>query len=405
VINVRFSKRIMGLFLAVCLVAGLPFTAFAGGIGDELAAADTPAEETTADAGLEFTAKSALLMDYTTGTILFEKNSREVMPPASITKIMTLILVMEALDAGKFQLTDMVTCSEYASGMGGSEIWLEAGEQMSVNDLLKAVAISSANDAAVALAELVAGSIEAFVTMMNDKAKALGMNDTSFKNASGLDAEGHLTTAYDIALMSRELMKHEKIFEYTTIWMDTLRDGKTGLVNTNKLIRFYEGATGLKTGTTDEAGSCISATAKKGDMHLIAVIMGCENSTIRNSEAKKLLEYGFKNFTLYVPELDSLTITPVKVLHGIEPEIMPIVDKADAIIIKRGTEGSITQQVTICEDVAAPVEEGQVLGKIVLLINGEEIGSYSLKAEKAVPKMTMGRAFGILFKTLIDMKM
>jgi D-alanyl-D-alanine carboxypeptidase (penicillin-binding protein 5/6) len=253
------------------------------------------------ESNAEVKAKSAVLMDVNTGTVLLQQNKDERLAPASVTKIMTLLLVFEALDSEKIKLTDMVTVSENAASMGGSQIFLEVGESMSVDDMIKSVVVASANDAAVALAEFVGGSESAFVKMMNDRAAELGMTNTNFENATGLDddTKNHLTTAYDIALMSRELLKHDKITEYTTIWMDTVRNGEFGLSNTNRLVRFYKGITGLKTGSTDKAGFCISASAKRDNLHLIAVIMGSESSSIRNAEAAKLLDYGFANYDIY----------------------------------------------------------------------------------------------------------
>ena len=240
-------------------------------------------------------AKSAVLMDFNTGTVLYEKNPDEPLPPASVTKIMTLLIIMEALDSGELSADEIVTVSEYAASMGGSQVFLEAGETMPINDFLKSIIIASANDCAVAMAEAVCGSEEVFVARMNQRAKELGMKNTHFENATGLDDDvsNHLTSARDIAIMSRELMKHDKIFEYTTTWMDSIRNGAFGLTNTNRLIRFYKGATGLKTGSTGKAGFCISATAKRDGLHLIAVIMGSETRDIRNNAAKKLLDYGF----------------------------------------------------------------------------------------------------------------
>ena len=244
----------------------------------------------------EITAPAAVLMDANSGKILFEKNAHEQRPCASITKVMTLTLVLEAVDSGKIHMNDVVTTSAHAASMGGSDIWLEEGEQMSVDDMIKATAVASANDAAVALAEFVSGSEEDFVAAMNEKASSLGMEDTTFLNCNGLDEEGHITSAYDVALMSRELMKHEKIFDYTSIWIDYLRDGETQIVNTNKLLKSYNGITGLKTGTTGDAGSCISATAERGGLSLIAVVLGAASGTDRFRDAAALLDYGFANF-------------------------------------------------------------------------------------------------------------
>lgn len=242
------------------------------------------------------TAPSAILMESTTGKIIFEKNSHEKRPCASVTKVMTLLLVFEAIDSGKLSLDDTITASEHAASMGGSDIWLEPGEKMSADDMIKATVVASANDAAVALAEHISGSEEAFIENMNKRAKELKMNDTVFKNCNGLDEEGHVTSAYDVAIMSKELIKHEKIFDYSSIWLDTLRDGKTQIVNTNKLLKTYNGITGLKTGTTDDAGCCMSATAQRGDVSLIAVVLGCDTGKERFADAAALLDYGLQIF-------------------------------------------------------------------------------------------------------------
>ena len=243
-------------------------------------------------------APSAVLMESSTGKVLFEKNPHEQRPCASVTKIMTLLLVFEAVDSGKLSLDDGITASEHAAGMGGSDIWLEKGETMSADDMIKATVVVSANDAAVALAEHISGSEDAFVEKMNSRAKELGMNDTVFKNCNGLDEEGHITSAYDVALMSRELTKHEKIFDYTSIWLDNLRGGKTQIVNTNKLLKTYNGITGLKTGTTNDAGCCMSATATRGDVSLISVVLGCKTGKERFADAAALLDYGFANVSV-----------------------------------------------------------------------------------------------------------
>ena len=287
----------------------------------------------TEAAALEVGGKSAILMDQTSGTVLFEKNAHEMLAIASVTKVMTLLLVMEALDQGRITLEDPVTCSDVAASMGGSQIWLEPGEIMTVHELLKAAAVVSSNDACAALAEHISGSIEGFVAEMNTRAAELGMNDTLFLDCSGLSDDAY-SSAYDVALMSRELMKHEKITEYTTIWMDTLRDGKSQLVNTNKLVRHYTGATGLKTGTTSKAGHCLSATAQRDGLGLIAVILGCETTDERFGGARKMLDYGFANYTIYTPEIDTTALTPVPVLRGLAETVTPTVELPSAFLIK-----------------------------------------------------------------------
>lgn len=349
-------------------------------------------------------AASAVLMEASTGRILYEKNAHEQLPPASITKIMSLILICEAIENGDLSLDQKITCSESAASMGGSQIWLEPGEEMSVRDLLKATVIKSSNDSTVLLAECVAGSEEAFVTMMNKRATDLGMKNTVFKNASGLDDDGHLSSAYDVAIMSRELIKHDIIFEYTTVWMDYLRDGKMQLVNTNKLVRSYKGITGLKTGTTDGAGYCLSATAQRNNMHLIAVVMGSDTSDDRFSSAKKLLDYGFANWKTIVltPSIDIPKY--IKVLKGQSDTVAISPEEIGYVLLPKGQEDRITQKLTICEDVEAPVEKGQTVGKLEFFIDGEELCVYSIKADYAVKKMDFVSAFLLFIKAIFILK-
>ncbi len=346
-------------------------------------------------------AKSAILMEISSGQVLMEKNADEKLPPASITKIMTLLLVMEALNEGKITFEDNVTASREAASKGGSQIWLKEGETMTVHELVKATAVASANDASTALAEHIAGDEASFVSMMNKRASELGMTNTNFENCSGLDdtTENHYTTARDIAIMSCELMKHERIKEYTTIWMDSLRNGQTELVNTNRLIRFYEGATGLKTGTTSKAGYCISATARREGMELVAVVLGSDNSTDRFEDAKKMLNWGFANYSIYQPQVDVNLITNVNVLGGEQDKITPIVENPKSILIKKGLEEQITQRVDICVDVEAPVEKGQKLGTIYFEKDGEILTTCPIVSEKAVNKRGVLFVFRILWST------
>ena len=363
---------------------------------------DTNALETAARADESLPAQSAILMEQTTGRVLFEKNADDQLPPASITKVMTLLLVMEAIEQNRMALTDMVTCSDYAASMGGSQIWLEPGEQMSVNDLIKATCISSANDASVALAEQVAGSEELFVDQMNERAAQLGMTGTVFMNATGLDAPGHLSTARDIATMSRELLRHGMISDYSKVWMSSLRDGKTQLVNTNKLVRFYDGCTGLKTGTTDGAGSCLSASATRRGMSLVAVTLGSPTSAERFAAARGLLDYGFAAFTrvqLPVPE----GIVPVKVMRGVADEVGVLATPPESVIVPSGGQVKVAQEVTLSESVEAPVDAGQVLGKVVVTVDGQPLAEYNLVAADAVDRMTFPRAFGMLLGRLIEL--
>ncbi len=344
------------------------------------------------EAVIDVKAKAAILMDASTGQVLYSFNENEKLYPASVTKIMPLLLFMEALDSGKISLTDTVTASPVAAGKGGSQIWLREGEQMTVDELLRATAIGSANDACTALGEYIAGSETAFVKMMNDRAKELGMNNTNFVNCSGLDDDTtqHLTTALDIAVMSRALLSHERIKTYTTVWMDSLRDGETQLVNTNKLVRFYSGTTGLKTGTTTKAGHCLSASAQRDGLHLIAVVLGAANSTDRFEGAKAMLDWGFANFETVTPEIDSSLFGEVKVLHGVEDYIRPSLKGIKPLTLKAGEKSKLETVITVSEDVMAPVEKGQVLGSVQLKLGDELIGDYNLISEKAVEKTTLG---------------
>ncbi len=344
------------------------------------------ATDSTENAPFDVDARAAVLMDARTGEILYAKNADEPLPPASVTKVMTLLLVMEAIDGGKLSLTDTVSVSEYAASMGGSQVYLEPGEQMSVEDLLKSVVVSSANDAAVALAETVAGSEEAFVKRMNERAAELGMEHTCFENVSGLDDDtvNHLISAEDIAIMSRELLIHKKIMDYSTIWMDTIRGGAFGLSNTNRLIRFYSGATGLKTGSTSKAKFCISATAKRDGLHLIAVIMGSPTRDIRNEMAKKLLDWGFANFAMY--ENPAAGAGTVRVLGGIRENCELRYDSF-ARLLPKGSEKKVTVQIQIPDEITAPIREGDTVGKIVYSIGEEIVGESAVVAAQSIDKI------------------
>ncbi len=341
---------------------------------------------------LEIGGKSAILMDLASGTVLFEKNTHEKLPIASVTKVMTLLLVMEALDSGLIALEDNVTCSPQAAAMGGSQIWLEPGEVMSVHDLLKAAAVVSANDACAALAEHVAGSIEEFVQRMNTRAAELGMHDTNFLDCSGLNDEAY-SSAYDVALMSRELMKYPLIKQYTTIWMDTLRGGESQLVNTNKLVRFYPGATGLKTGTTSTAGHNLSATAERNGLALGAVILGCTTTDERFGGARKMLDYGFANYSVYTPQVDPQILTPIPVLHGLEEFVEVGLGDLGTLLVKKGEEKQIECEVELAKDAEAPITAGQILGTVRLSKNGEVLATYPLRAKTEVKRMRFGDAF------------
>ena len=338
-------------------------------------------------ATLTLSAESALLMEKTTGEILYAANEHAKLPPASVTKVMTLLLVMEAIDRGELTLSDTVTASAYACSMGGSQVYLKEGEQMTVEELLKAVCVASGNDAAVALGEHIAGSADAFVERMNERAKELGMNDTHFVNCTGLPAEDHLTSAHDIAIMSRELiLRHPSIRNYTTIWMDSLRGGSFGLSNTNKLIRFYEGATGLKTGSTDAAKYCISATAERDGMELIAVVLRSPTSQQRFDDAKVLLNYGFAAYALHTPVLDS-TPPPVAVNGGEESEATVRL-AADPVLVKKSQLSQLRQELDLPESIDAPVAEGQTIGKLSLYAGDELLSQLPLVAGRSVDALT-----------------
>lgn len=344
---------------------------------------------------VEVKAKSAVLMDATSGKVLVAKNENEKLFPASVTKIMTMLLVAEALESGKIAFSDEVVASKSASSKGGSQIWLKEGESMTVDELYKAMAVYSANDACAALAEYVAGSEESFIVMMNERAKELGMKNTNFENCTGLDdtAENHITTAYDIAIMAGELMTHRFVTDYTTIWMDSLRNGETELVNTNKLVRFYKGCTGLKTGTTAKAGCCICATAVREKTSLIAVVMGSDNSTDRFESAKSLLDYGFSNWETVTPEIDPGLITDVHINMGCERVLTPGIPAAASVLIPKGRQNDIVQDISLPTSVEAPVESNQKLGEVKVKIDGEVIGTYPLTAPRYVERLTFSEIF------------
>ena len=351
------------------------------------------------DAALMTFAKAVVLMEKSTGKILYAVNENEKLYPASVTKIMSILLVCEAIESGKITLEDSVSCSENASSKGGSQIWLEPGETMTVHELLKATCIYSANDACTLLGEYIAGSEQAFNEMMNKRAEELGMKNTHFDNCTGLDdtTETHLTTAYDVALMSKELLKYEFIKEYTTVWMDSLRNGETQLVNTNKLLRFYDGITGLKTGTTDKAGCCVSATAERNGMELIAVVMGSENSNDRFTSAQNLLDWGFANYELYKPSLPENIVESINVDFGVKDSVALIYPEISSVLINKGTENDIVFNVVTDEKLVAPVVKGQSVGCVQILANGKVITEYDITAESDVEKLTFFSALYKLF--------
>ena len=350
----------------------------------------------------EIGSPAAVLMDAATGKILYEKNIHEQRPCASITKVMTLLLVFEALDSGKIHLDDVVTASAHAASMGGSDIWLEEGEQMTADDMIKATAVASANDAAVALAEFVSGTEDEFVRSMNARARELGMNDTVFMNCNGLDEEGHITSAYDVALMSRELIKHEEIFNYTSIWLDTLRGGETQIVNTNKLLKTYDGITGLKTGTTGDAGSCISATAERNGLSLIAAVLGADSGIQRFKDAAALLDYGFANYETACLGLSG-ELYPVAVEGGMSDTVDVVCPDTGYVTVPKGQAEGVKQSVELAESLTAPVKKGQKVGELSFSIDGEELARFDVTAADDVDKKTFGTLFALTLSSLIGL--
>ncbi|MBQ5842289.1 MAG: D-alanyl-D-alanine carboxypeptidase [Clostridia bacterium] len=354
-------------------------------------------EEAAAFTG-DFKVKSAYLTDYLTGAVLYAKNEQEHLPIASVTKIMTSLLVFEALEAGKISYEEMVTVSDHAASMGGSQVYLEPGEQMSVKDLMKAMMISSANDATMALAEHVAGSVETFVSMMNNRAAALGMENTAFKNPHGLDEEGHYSCAKDVACMTRELLTHKDVSQFTTVWMDTIRDGAFGLSNTNKLIRYYSGATGMKTGFTNAAGFCLSGTAMRDGLHLIAVVLGGESSNERFGTVKKILDYGFANYSVFTPE--HLKVEDIFVPGGTDNYL-----SADytppSMLTEKGVSGEITQRISVFEDISAPVAQGDKVGRVDIYRDGNLIATADLLATESIQRIGFGELFLRILKTAV----
>ncbi|MBR2915961.1 MAG: D-alanyl-D-alanine carboxypeptidase [Clostridia bacterium] len=354
-------------------------------------------EEAAAFTG-DFKVKSAYLTDYLTGAVLYAKNEQERLPIASVTKIMTSLLVFEALEAEKISYEETVTVSDHAASMGGSQVYLEPGEQMTVKDLMKAMMISSANDATVALAEHVAGSVETFVSMMNNRAAALGMTNTAFKNPHGLDEEGHYSCAKDVAVMTRELLTHKDVSQFTTVWMDTIRDGAFGLSNTNKLIRYYSGATGMKTGFTNAAGFCLSGTAMRDGLHLIAVVLGGESSNERFGTVKKMLDYGFANYSVFTPE--HLKVEDIFVPGGTDNYL-----SADytppSMLTEKGVAGEITQRISVFEDISAPVAKGDKVGRVDVYRDGELIATADLTASEDIQRIGFGELFLRILRTAV----
>ena len=403
-------KKFIAILITACLLLGVNVSAATESItvssecdiSDINVPIDTKVEDTVYGQHLEINAVSAVLMEAKTGKILYEDNADQTLPPASITKIMSLLLVCEQIDNGNISLEEVINASEHACSMGGSQIWLEPNESMTVDDLLKAAVIASANDATVALGERVAGSEEGFVALMNKKAKELGMNSTTFKNCTGLDAEGHLTTANDVAIMSAALISHDLIKRYSTVWMDSLRDGKSELVNTNKLVRFYKGTTGLKTGTTSSAGYCLSATAEKDGMSLVAVIMGGKSSADRFNGAKKLLDYGFANYSFEQIKPDIKDNETVKVKNGTENEVNIKPSGEFNLLLKKTEKADISQKKVLNKNISAPIKKGDKLGRIELYNGDTQIDAIDITATSDVKKLnflaTLSWVFSGLFK-------
>lgn len=377
-----FTKRLVSVILCVFLI--VPMCALS-------------ASALSVD---EISSPAAVLMEPGSKKILFEKNPHEERACASITKVMTLLIVMEAIEEGVIGYDDVVTTSEHAKSMGGSDIWLEVGEQMTVDEMIKATAVASANDAAVALAEHLCGTEDEFVQRMNERAKELGMEHTVFKNCNGLDEEGHLTCAYDVALMSCELMKHEKIFDYTTIWIDTLRGGETQIVNTNKLLKSYDGITGLKTGTTGDAGSCISATAKRNEMSLCAVVLGAATGTDRFKDAAVLLDFGFANYEVLKFDATDNNLSTIEVKNGMKKQVKLECSGATDMVVTKGSSDKTQQSITLTESIDAPVKKGTKVGTLTFTLDSKEVASFDILTTEDVEKMSFSAVLAELVSAL-----
>ena len=376
-------KKLFSIFICIIVLLNCVVFSVSASVDEGLEENDTAAEITNS---LEINAKSAVLMDAETGTVLFMKNASEALPPASVTKIMTLLLVAEAIDNGSISLDDTVFVSANAASMGGSQIFIKEGEEFSIRDLLKSTVIASANDAAVALAETISGTEESFVARMNERAAQLGMKNTHFENATGLDdtVTNHLTSAYDIALMSRELIKHGCVTEYSNVWQDSIRNGEFILTNTNRLVRYYDGCTGLKTGSTDKAGFCVSATANRDGMHLIAVVMGAETRDERNNAARAMLDYGFFNYALYTEPECELEYIPVT--RGMRDSVA-VYSAAFSKLVNKADKKRIVKEFSISDSLTAPVKSGQVIGSVTYKLGDEVIGKCDIFVKEDIAKI------------------
>lgn len=367
-------------------------------VTNTLSNTSTPTNTTSVGTDLNLECGGAVLIEQNSGRVLYDHNMHQKLRPASVTKVMSLLLIMEAIDSGRLSYTDKIPCTEEAAAMGGSQIWLDVREELTVDEMLKAICVVSANDCTVAMAEYLAGSQEAFVAQMNDKAKELGMNDTTFKNCHGIDEGGHETSAYDIALMSRELLtKHPDITKYTTIWMDSLRDGKSELVNTNKLIRNYKGATGLKTGSTSIALYNLSASATRDDLSLIAVVMKAPTTKIRFAEAEKLLDYGFNNFQYSKFANANDILKTISVEKGVKDNIELTYENSAGVLIKKGESKNVEQTINIPDKISAPINKGDVVGNIVYTVDGNEISRVNIIANETVEKNNLINMINYIF--------
>lgn len=394
-------RKILSSLLLICLFSFFAFPISYGYTTSSFIwSEDTSTVSTTPTADLQLESESYILIEQNSGKVLYEHNSHEQLRPASVTKVMSILLIMEALDSGMISLNDKVPCSENAASMGGSQIWLDVREELTVNEMLKAICVASANDCTVAMAEYLAGSEEAFVKKMNERAKELGMNDTCFKNCHGLDTDGHVTSSYDISLMSRELLKnHPSITNYTTIWMDTLRDGKSQLTNTNKLIRNYKGATGLKTGSTGLALYNLSASATRDNLSLIAVIMKAPSTKVRFADAEKLLDYGFNNYSYCQFAKKDSVLTNLPVSKGVTNSLNIVYSDDSGCLLPKGMNKNVEQVISLPDAIQAPINIDQKIGEVTYILDGETIGSTSLVAEKEVKKINLSNmAENIFFK-------